>query len=293
MIARGVAPIVAIQISSINAACYAGVDIDMGSIAPGKIADILFVSDIESYVIDEVMANGAIVAKNYKYMAQMSAPKYPDFAYNTVSLPKARMEAADFEIAAPAGKNEVKAKVIGQKNGLLVTEYRTATMTVKDGKVPVDLSQDILKLSRIDRYDTSNKWATAFVQGYGLKCGAMGNTWNGQKEDIFIVGANDEDMAVVANRLAEIGGGFVVARDGKVVSELPLPLFGLLSDRPFDEVVETSLAMNKALKEMGCPFDGPMTQLALMGVPIEIGNLKLSEFGLVDVHAAKVIPVVE
>ena len=123
--------------------------------------------------------------------------------------------------------------------------------------------------------------------------GAIGNTWNGQKEDIFIVGTNDADMAAVANRLAQTGGGFVAVIDGKVVAEVPMPLFGLLSEKPFMEVVQAFLAFNKVVKEqMGCVFDGPMTQLALMGVPVEIGQLKLSEFGLVDVWQGKILDVV-
>lgn len=293
MVERGVSPMTAIQMATINAATYAGVASDMGSIIPGKIADIVILSDLPRYAIDQVMANGEIVASNYEYTGHLEPVQYPDFAYNTVSLPKEKMVAEDFLIPSQGKDGKVQCHVIGQRNGLLVTEHRQAEMTAVDGYIPVDVSRDILKLARIDRYNSSNQWATALVQGFGLKKGAMGNTWNGQKEDIFIVGVNDEDMAVVANRLAEIGGGFVAAIDGKVVAEVAMPLFGLLSEKPFMEVVREFLAFNDVVKgEMGCVFDGPMTQLALMGVPVEIGMLKLSEFGLVEVWKGKRLNVV-
>lgn len=293
MVERGVNPIVAIQMASINAAEYAGVDSDMGSIIPGKIADIVILNDLPRYQIDSVMANGRIVAKDYEYIGHLEPVPYPDFAYNTVRLPKAEMLPEDFRIHAPEQAEEVECHVIGQRNGLLVTEHRKAMMPVRNGLIEADMSQDVLKLARFDRYNSSNQWSVALVQGFGLKMGAIGNTWNGQKEDIFIVGTNDADMAAVANRLAQTGGGFVAVIDGKVVAEVPMPLFGLLSEKPFMEVVQAFLAFNKVVKEqMGCVFDGPMTQLALMGVPVEIGQLKLSEFGLVDVWQGKILDVV-
>lgn len=292
MVERGVSPMTAIQMATINAAEYAGVASDMGSIVPGKIADIVILKDLPHYDIDLVMANGEIVAKDYRYTGQLTPVRYPDFAYNTVILPKERMCAEDFRIPSPRD-GTVKCHVIGQRNGLLVTQHRQAEMTASGGFVEADVSRDILKFARIDRYGTSKKWSTALVQGFGLKKGAIGNTWNGQKEDIFLVGTNGEDMAAVANRLAENGGGFAAAVDGKIVAEVPMPLFGLLSEKPFLEVVKDFLAFNEVVKkEMGCVFDGPMTQLALMGVPVEIGELKLSEFGLVEVWKGKRIPVV-
>lgn len=293
MVERGVDPVKAVQMSSINAAEYAGVASDMGSIVPGKIADIVILNDLPHYDIDSVMANGRIVARNYVYTGELEPVQYPDFAYNTVKLPKPEMAAEDFRIKSPIANGKVRCHVIGQRNGLLVTEHREAVMEAKDGFVDADVSQDILKLARIDRYNSSNKWSTALVQGFGLKTGAMGNTWNGQKEDIFIVGTNDADIAAVANRLARNGGGFVAVIDGEVVAEVPMPLFGLLSEKPFMEVVNAFLDFNTVVKDrMGCVFDGPMTQLALMGVPVEIGQLKLSEYGLVDVWPGKILDVV-
>lgn len=292
MIERGVDPMTAVQMSSIRAARYAGVDDDMGGIAPGRIADILIVKDLPRFEIGTVIADGEIVAENYKYTGDMKAPQYPDFAYQTVQLPKESMNPEDFNIYAPKESGAVKVHVIGQKNGLLVTEARTAILPVEDKKVMVDIDQDILKVAKIDRYQTSGKWGVGFVQGYGLKEGAMGNTWNGQKEDIFIVGAQEQDMAVVANRLQELGGGFVAAKNGKVIAEVALPLFGLLSEKPFEKLVTEVLAFNQVVRELGCEFDGPMTQLALMGVPIEIGLLKMSEYGLVDVWEGKLIDIV-
>ena len=292
MIERGVDPMTAVQMASIRAARYAGVDDDMGGIAPGRIADILIVTDLPRFAIDTVIANGEIAAVNYRYTGSMQAPVYPDFAYQTVQLPKKVMCAGDFAVDAPRKTGTAKVHVIGQRNGLLVTEARTAVLSVENGKVLADRGQDILKVAKVDRYQTSRKWGVGFVQGFGLKEGAMGNTWNGQKEDIFIVGACDQDMAVVANRLQELGGGFVAACHGEVVAEVALPLFGLLSEKTFEELVAEVLGFNKVIRDMGCTFDGPMTQLALMGVPVEIGTLKMSEFGLVDVWEGKLIDVV-
>ena len=120
LIERGVNPIAAIQMASINAAIYAGVDSDVGSIVPGKIADILFISDLPHYKVDKVMANGEIVAENYVYIKKLESPVYPSFAYNTVSLPKERMEADDFKIPCDINEESVTVNVIDKEIHLLL-----------------------------------------------------------------------------------------------------------------------------------------------------------------------------
>ena len=150
-------------------------------------------------------------------MGELKAPDYPDYFYNTIKI--ARMTVPeDFAVEAPAAPGgTAKVRVIGVTEGNLVTEERHLDLPVRDGKVQPDPTQDVMKIAVLDRYEGSGRIGKAFVQGFRIKAGAIGSSFNPGQMNLMVAGTNDADMSLVANRIAELGGGYVVARDGKIL----------------------------------------------------------------------------
>jgi adenine deaminase len=140
----------------------------------------------------------------------------------------------------------------------------------------------------IERHGVNGNIATGFVNGFGLKSGAIGSTVGHDSHNICLVGVSDEDMAIAANRLREIRGGFVVVKDGKVLAELPLPIAGLMSDKTYEEVREALLPLRQAAKSLGTVLQEPFLQVAFLPLPV-IPHLKITDMGLVDVDKFSLI----
>src|SRR5690606_82729 len=170
----------------------------------------------------------------------------------------------------------------------IITERRDLDLAIDNGEKQIDLDRDILKISVIERHGRNGNIATGFVQGFGLKRGAIASTVGHDSHNICVVGASEADMAAAANRLSEIRGGFVVAEDGKVVAEIALPVAGLMSDRPSEHVRETLIPLRKAAKALGGTLDEPFLQLAFLPLPV-IPHLKISDRGMIDVDAFEII----
>lgn len=290
-ISAGVNPITAIQMGSLNAAeCYK-IDSVLGSIAPGKIADILLVDSLREFKVDTVLASGKVVARGGKFIAKLKALEYPESMYGTVNLQR-NVEPKDFEIKARRDREEVKVRVIGATDGDLITEERVATLKVRSGVIQPGLDQDVLKIAVLERHKASGEIGKGFIQGFGIKEGAIGSTFNPHNEDLVVLGTNDADMSLAANKCAEMGGGFIAVKGGRVLAQLELPLFGLLSDDPLEKVAENLAKVYRAIKEMGCEFGGPFTTLGFMCLPVIIGRLKICCEGVVDVWKGKLVDVI-
>lgn len=282
-VSAGVNPVTAVQMATINAAELLRVDRELGSVVPGKVADILLVDDLRQFGVSCVIANGRIVVRDGQFVTTWPRPEYPDWMYGTVRL-KRRLSVEDFTVYAPPATREVTVRVIGVTDGALLSDERHLRVEVKQGRVEPDLRQDILKFAMVDRYDRWEKVAVGFIQGFGLKDGAIGSTYNPLYENILLVGTNDWDMLVAANRVAELGGGFVAVRNGQVVGQLELPLFGLLYDGSLESATRKMESLYRAVRDMGCRLrTGPFHTLAFMAVCGEIGHLKLGHEGLFDV----------
>jgi adenine deaminase len=286
----GVAPMTAVQMATVNAAEYFRVSDDMGSIGPGKIADIVLVDDLAEFNITQVIANGVVVARDGRYVGELKAPPYPDYFFNTIKI--ARMTVPeDFAIEAPMSADaSAKVRVIGVDQGSLVTEERHLDLPVSEGKVLADPSRDIMKIAVLDRHEASGRMGKAFVQGFRIKAGAIGSSFNPGQMNLMVAGTNDRDMSLVANRIAELGGGYVVARDGKVLGELPLPLLGLFADEPVDKVVRRLQLINEAIaSDLGTDFPGLHTSVAFVCLAVSIPTLKVCDRGLADVRIMEIV----
>jgi adenine deaminase len=289
----GLNPITAVQMGSLNAAEYFGLSDDLGSIAPGRFADIVLVNNLEDFQVKEVFANGQLVAKDGDYIALLDAPAYPEYFYQTINVGRS-VKAEEFEIRAPDGKDEAKVRIIGIPYPVTRTEPREAVMRVEDGRVPVDLARDIIKITVLDRHHASGNTAVAFIQGIGIERGAYGTSYHAGIEDIGIVGTNDRDIAAVANCLIEMGGGAAVAVDGEVFGKVEMPLLGLMPTDSLQETVAKWEHTNRMLLEHLKPKNPtPWRALGFPCMPRAIPRYKICQAGLVDVtpRSAELIPL--
>ncbi len=278
-IAQGVAPVNAVQMATINTAEAFYAQRDFGVVAPGRFADLVLVSNLRDFVIDTVVFGGVEVFKQGEFLLELPKTEYPDFLRDTVKLPQPiTADALTFRV--DGDRDEVEVRVIGVTEGSLETDERRARLRVEDGIVGADVDGDVLLLAMIDRFGKGTGIGLSFVQGFRLRTGAIASTANAVCENIVIVGTNATDMAVAANHLASLGGGKVVVRDGDVVASVGLPICGLLTEAPMEQVMARFGRAFEAIAELGCPLKNPFSQLEFCFACGEIGDIKLSEEGL-------------
>jgi len=277
-IALGAEPLAVYRAASLSAAEAFGLK-DRGLIAPGKRADIVVLDSLEGCHAAMVFAGGVEVTE-----AAFAARKsLPPVARHSVKAP--RVEAHHFR----CGGNRVETPVIGILPGKIITEYLTFDIAPFDGDKRVDLDRDLIRIAVIERHGKNGNRATGFVQGFGLKRGAIASTVCHDHHNIAVVGADYADMALAANRLGEIEGGFVVVDGGRVLAELALPVAGLMSLEPFEVVRDGLVALRAAASGLGVVLEEPFLQLAFLALPV-IPHLKITDHGMVDVDRFEVIP---
>jgi adenine deaminase len=284
----GIDPVAAVQMATVNAARYYRVDHAIGSLAPGRQADILLVPDIADFHVESVIAKGEVVVRAGEVVADLRRPSYPAYLRDTVKLARPATAGA-FDVPAPEGSQaEVLTRVIGGDS--LVSDERHLLLPVKKGKIQPDTSQDIIKLAMLDRYESDDPASIGFLQGYQLKRGALGTTYNPMYHNVLVAGVDDDDMAIAANALAEMGGGFV-AVDGGEVTAVPLGLCGLMAEEPADEVIPALERLYEKAIDLGCTMEAPFHNLAFTAVCGELPFLKLSHEGIFDVQERKTLPL--
>lgn len=272
-IALGAPPAAAYRAASWSAARHFGLA-DRGLIAPGRLADILLLDDLESCAVALVIRRGRPVTDE-TFHARRAPPAPP--GGNTLRL--AAPVAPDLFAAPAAGPST---PVIGVIPGKIITERLQADLPWRDGLRHADPARDLLKICVLERHGRNGNVGRGFVRGFGLAGGALASSVGHDSHNICVVGAGDADMAVAVNRLITLGGGFVAARDGRVLAELPLPLAGLMSLDPFEAVRGRLEVLRDAVRAMGCPLAEPFLQLAFLPLPV-IPHLKITDRGLVDV----------
>lgn len=287
-IRAGIPPVTAIQMGTLNAAEVYNLQGEIGSITPGKVADILFVKDLAKFDIVRVMADGDIVVENGEYLPRIEKTDYPKSMYNTVVL-KTAITPERFNIYTDAKK--VEARVIRAMDLSLYTNEEFAELPVVNGVVLPDLRQDILRIAMVDRHGETGSIGNGFIKGFQLQKGAVASSVNAVCENIVVVGTNNDDMALAVNTLAEIGGGKVVVVDGKIVAQIELPLLGLLSEEPLRVVVQKFDKAYAELKKLGCRLTSPFATLEFSCACGEIGKLKIFDEGYIDTEANKRVSV--
>ena len=278
-IKNGLDPMTAIQMSTIQPAEFYRVNHDMGMIAPGRYADIVFVENLEEFEISQVMANGKIWVKDGKLVEPLENPDYPDWLYGTMNIDRV-LAPEDFQIRAPEGAGDtVKVQVINTRDGSLETPGSVETLKVVDGLVQADPASGINKICMIDRIMGTGEIGLAFVKGFNIQEGCIGTTANVFNQNIVLVGASDEDMAAAANETIDMDGGFIALRNGEVLASLPTPLNGLASDLPFNELFEKQFKLVAAWRDMGCELETPQMNLEFVSL-VTIPYYRISTKGL-------------
>ena len=270
-IAAGVEPLAVYRAASISAARAFGLR-DRGLVAPGWRADLAIIDSLENCKAEIVFAAGREVTD------ALFATRRPVAPVGLESVKARPVKAADFGVPAMQGETSV----IGVLPGKIITEHRRFRLPVDGNQTTVDFERDILKVAVIERHGKNGNHANGFVQGFGLKTGAIASTVGHDSHNICVVGASDEDMAIAANRLSEINGGFVVVEGGKVTGEIALPVAGLMSLEPYETVRDTLHHLRQAAFALGATLEEPFLQLAFLPLPV-IPHLKISDRGLVDV----------
>lgn len=288
----GVNPVDAIRMATINAAEFFKISDNFGSVSPGKIANVVLVDNLYDFNVMNVISKGEIIVKNRKLVKKFIMPKFPDFAYKTMNV-KRFINKENIEVKINTNKKKVKINVIGVQDGSLISKKIIKEICVNNNKILPDLEQDILKIIMLDRYDRFESPSVGFINGFNIKKGAIGTTYDPLYENILVVGTNDEDICLAANEIAKMGGGFLAVNNGKVVGKLELPLYGLLSDKKIEEIVPKMRDLYSEIEKMGCKLKkGPFHTLGFMAVCGEIGDLKLSHMGIFDVEKRKVINLI-
>ena len=251
---------------------------DRGLIAPGKRADIVAIDSLEGCHARLVLAGG-VVCDAAAYGARYTiAP----VARHSVRAPAVGPQ--DFRTAG----NRPETPVIGILPGKIITEHLTETIVPVDGDKRPDPARDLMKIAVIERHGRNGNMATGFVRGFGMRGGAIASTVCHDHHNIAVVGADYGDMALAANRLSEIEGGFVVTGGGRVLAELALPVAGLMSLKPFEQVHDDLVALRAAARSLGVTLEEPFLQLAFLALPV-IPHLKITDRGMVDVDRFEIL----
>jgi adenine deaminase len=277
LISLGTSPLAAYRAASLSAAEAFSLK-DRGVIAPGKRADIVALRSLETCEVHMVIAGGRPVDDTAFAQRQTIPP------VGRTSVKANALKPEDFR----ARGNRTETDVIGIREGQILTDHLHETITIEDGDKRPDLARDLIRISVVERHGKNGNIATGFVKGFGLKAGAIASTVCHDHHNIVAVGADYGDMALAANRLRDIEGGFVVARDGEILAELALPMAGLMSLGTFEEVRDQLIDLRTAAKSLGVTLQEPFLQLAFLALPV-IPALKITDRGIVDVHAFEII----
>ncbi len=273
-IEQGVDPVTAIRAASRSAAEHYGLK-KKGAIAPGYIADLLILSDLENIRVEKVFKAGRLVAKSGKLLEISQGITSPPIrrAINVKWI-----EIEDFKIKAK-GK---QANVIGVIPNEIVTKHLVEPIPSENGNAIADIDNDILKIIVIERHNASGNIGRGFVKGIGIQDGAMASSIAHDSHNIVVVGTNDDDMMNAAVKIVKMQGGIAISRGGEIVDSLPLPIAGLMSDQKYEFVRDKILSLKEHAHDMGTKLEDPFLAMSFLSLPV-IPELKLTDKGLVQV----------
>ncbi len=282
-IAQGLKPVTAIQMATLNTAQHFGLERELGSITPGRRADLILTSDLVTFPVELVIARGEVLAEHGRLIADIPAFAYPASAKNTVNM-KRDLQAADFEIAAPMGANDVTARVIGVIENQAPTRALEKRLKVSSGLVDADRESGVCQIALVERHKATGGVTNAFVAGFGynVDC-AVASTVAHDSHHMIVVGTSRDDMATAANILRKAGGGAVVVSKGKTLALVELPIAGLMSDERAELVAKKAEGLVNAMKACGCTLNNAYMQHSLLALVV-IPELRISDVGLVDVR---------
>jgi len=275
----GIPPVQAVQMATINAAKHFRIEHLVGSLSPGRWADILLAEDLQQIVPGNVFFKGKQVVEDGRYIGSNPEVDYPAWLYETVTL-KAGKNPADYILEGNGKRAQVW--VIDLFPDQIINTKISAELEVVEGSVIPDPARDILKLAVVERHGKNGNIGITFVKGFGLKNGALASSIAHDHHNIIVAGTNDRDMAACTAAIEDMQGGFAIASDGKVLEQMALPIGGLLSEEPVEEIINSLEEINRVYQNIGGTLPAPFMTISFIGLPT-VPDLGLTDKGLVDV----------
>ncbi len=289
-IACGCDPLIALQMATINTATHFGLERELGSISPGRRADVIVTSDLRELPIETVIAQGQVVAEGGQIKVACPHLDWPADVRQTVKMGR-DLGAADLEIPAPDGATKVQARVIGVVENQAPTKALSREIEVKQGLI--EPAGAVCQIALVERHRGTGQVTNALVEGFGYQGNmAMASTVAHDSHHMIVVGTDRAQMALAANRLAEVGGGVTIWRDGVELALVELPIAGLMSDSPAAEVAAKADKMVQAMQDCGCTLNNAYMQHSLLALVV-IPELRISDLGLVDVTKFELTELIE
>jgi adenine deaminase len=280
----GIDPLVAIQMATLNPSEYFGLRHEVGSLAPGRLADVLFVEDLRTFRPHRVLADGRPVPE------RLTGPAYPERAYRSVRLPR-KLTRDDLRI--PARGQRARVRAIGLASDTVTTQHLVVEAPVEDGAVPASVALDLVKAASIERHGGPGTLGLGFVRGLGLRRGAVASTVAHDNHNLNVAGVTDDDMLFAVEQLELSGGGMIAVADGDVLGLVELPIAGLIADRPVRELAHDCRDLERAYRALGSTIEAPYMIFSFLSLAV-IPALRLTNRGLVDgIEFALVSPVAE
>lgn len=275
----GVDFVTAIQMVTLNCAQCFKMDDQLGSITPGKCADIVFIDNEKDINVTRVLIDGDEIAENGKLLIDLPKSEFPEWAMDTMHIGET-ITPDTFKIFTDKKDTAVVRAI--EIIPVHVGDYeRHITLKVENGELKSDVAQDVLKTFVFERHNATGKHGIGFVKGFHVKCGAMASTVAHDAHNLLVVGTNDEDMALAANTLIACGGGECIVQNGKVLACVPLPFAGLMNTKPAEEMDALVENLGSAWEAIGCDIQSPFMTMALIPLAC-LPELRLTNRGLVD-----------
>ena len=279
-VSLGLDPLSAITMVTLNPAGYFGLK-DRGALAPGLAADLVVLQDLKEFRVEKVWKRGRLVAEDGRLLPEVELADTP------VPFTALQVGPLNAEVFSPPVTDDL-VKVIGLIPGQLLTNKLVLPTPVRNGRLGTDVERDLLKLVVVERHHRSGRVGLGLVQGFNLKKGALASTVAHDSHNLVILGVNETDMLAAARHLMELGGGLAVVAEGRVLADLPLPVAGLLSPAPLEEVAQAHGRLREAYRSLGGTLAAPFMALSFLSLEV-IPALKLTDLGLVDVTRFEVV----
>lgn len=277
----------AVQMVTLNAARAYELDKQVGSLVPGRAADILLTTGPEDFKVKTVIANGKLIVENEKLLERFPVAEHNPILLNTTKVAR-EITADDLAIKVDPKVKSAKVKAMRTLNWIPITFSEECELEVRDGIVQANLDKDILYIAQVERHGKNGNIGKAFMAGFKLKAGAIASTVGHDNHNIIVLGTNHEDMATAVNRLVEVGGGQIVINNGQILYEVQLPVVGLLSDLDAWRLAEEKKNLNAKVQELGSTISLPFMFLSFISLAA-IPEYAVTDYGFIDVMQQKVI----
>ena len=285
---EGIPAVEAIKMATFNSARLLGLE-NIGSIAPGKLANIAIIDNLENIRVTDVFVEGKQIVKEGKLTEKINGKSYPIERINTVKLKQAP-SLSDFRIMCD--ENEALLNVMAyDKNVPIITRIEQAKLKTKDGYIDISDEESLAALTVFERHGKNGNKKSCVVKNLGLSKGAIASTVSHDCHNLIVLGKNENDMLLAAKKLEECGGGIVCVIDGKIEALIELPIAGLLSPKPVEELAPKTALLKEKMREMGMLSSCLLLQIATLALPV-IPEVRLSDMGLVDVNNKRIIPII-